>query len=121
MTSKDSSPSPRWLLEIFSDFFDPCPLNDNPKINGLEIPWKKKNYVNPPYSNKIPWIKKAIEEQEKGNTTVMLLPFDTSAIWFFELVVPNAIILGFRGRLKLDNGKHPMYGNLLAIFNPRTF
>jgi len=29
-------------------WFDPCPTN--PKFNGLEIGWKKQNFVNPPYS-----------------------------------------------------------------------
>ena len=113
----DSSPSPKWILDMFHDYFDPCPLADIPKFNGLEIPWKKYNYVNPPYSKKKPWILKAIEEQKKGNTTVMLLPYDPSTVWYFDLVVPNAEILGFRNRLKLDNGKHPRYGSMLAIFN----
>jgi len=50
------SPSPQWLLDLFSTFFDPCPA--------------------------------------------------------------NAEILGFRGRLELDNGKHPRYGSMLAVFHP---
>lgn len=110
----DSSPSPHWLLDVFKGYFDPCPLN--PGFDGLKIPWEKYNYVNPPYSNKKPWILKAIEEQKKGNTTVMLIPHDVSAIWYTDLVIPNAEILSFRGRLELDNGKHPRYGSMLAIF-----
>jgi len=100
---------------LFEDFFDPCPTN--PLTDGLLTYWKKRNYCNPPYSEKIPWIKKAIDEQKKGNTTVMLLPAATDAIWYHDLVVPNAIILLLRGRLQLDNGKHPRYGSILAIFN----
>jgi len=110
------SPSPQWLLDLFSTFFDPCPAH--PKFDGLAIPWKKFNYVNPPYDDKLPWIKKAIEEQQNGNTSVMLLPYVPDAVWYFDLVVPNAEILGFRGRLELDNGKHPRYGSMLAVFHP---
>ena len=114
----DSSPSPSWLLDLFNTFFDPCPLNDKPEFDGLTIPWKAYNYVNPPYSDKIPWIKKAIEEMKVGNTTVMLLPYVPDAVWYFDLIVPNAEILGFRGRLQLDNGKHPRYGSMLVVFHP---
>ncbi len=116
----DSSPSPQWILDMYHDYFDPCPLDDNPKFDGLTIPWKKYNYVNCPYSNKKPWILKAIEEQKKGNLSVMLLPHVPEAVWYFDLVVPNAVILGFRSRLELDNGKHPRYGSMLAVFHPKT-
>jgi len=113
---KDKSPSPKWLLDLLQTFFDPCPLN--PDFDGLLINWKKYNYVNPPYSNKRPWIEKAIKEMEKGNTTVMLLPLDSAAAWYHDLIIPNAEVLSFRGRLELDNGKHPRYGSILAIFHP---
>lgn len=111
----DVSPSPKWLLGLFNGYFDPCPIN--PVFDGLHISWKRFNYVNPPYSNKRPWIEKAIIEMKNGNTTVMLLPHDSSAAWYHDLVVPNAEILSFRGRLQLDNGKHPRYGSMLAIFH----
>ena len=114
----DSSPSPKWILDMFHDYFDPCPLDDNPKFDGLSIPWKKYNYVNPPYSDKVPWIKKAIEEMKLGNVTVMLLPFVPDAVWYFDLVIPNGEILGFRGRLELDSGKHGKYGSMLVVFSP---
>ncbi len=114
----DSSKTPQWILDMYHDYFDPCPLDDNPKFDGLSIPWKKYNYINPPYSDKVPWIKKAITEMELGNTSVMLLPYDTRAVWYFDLVVPKSDILSLRGPLHLDNGKHPRYGSMLAVFHP---
>ncbi len=117
MKPTDFAPSPKWILTMFGNYFDVCP--SNPKFDGLKINWKKLNYCNPPYSDKIPWIKKAIQEMKKGNTTVMLIPHVPDAVWYFELVVPNSVILGFRGRLKLDNGKHPKYGSMLAVFHPK--
>lgn len=110
----DLAPSPKWLLDLFIHFFDPCPANHS--YDGLKMNWTKHNYCNPPYSDKIPWIKKAIEEQKKGNMTVMLLPAATDAAWYHDLVLPNAIVLSFRGRLQLDNGKHPRYGSMLVVF-----
>src|SRR3990167_9683408 len=95
----DSSKSPAWLLDLFKNYFDPCPLN--PSVDGLNVPWKSYNYVNPPYSKKVPWIKKAIEEMRKGHTTVMLLPHVPEMAWYHDLVIPNAEILSFRGRLQL--------------------
>jgi|SRR6267378_1365635 len=111
----DLAPSPGWMLRLFEDFFDPCPAK--PDFDGLAIPWTRRNYCNPPYSDKVPWIKKAIEEAKFGNMTVMLLPQATDAAWYHDLVVPNAEILSFRGRLQLDNGKHPKYGSMLVIFH----
>ncbi len=64
-------------------------------------------------------MEKAIAEQKKGKLTVMLLPVDTSTGWFHDLIMPNAEIRWLRGRLKLDNGKHPVYASFLAIFKPR--
>ena len=59
----------------------------------------------------------AIVEQKKGNTTVMLLPHVPEMAWYHDLIIPNAEILSFRGRLQLDNGKHPRYGSMLVIFH----
>jgi hypothetical protein len=50
------------IMDLFSDWFDPCPLNDNPQIDGLSLEWKDKTYVNPPYSKPLPWVEKAILE-----------------------------------------------------------
>lgn len=115
----DSSISPFWLLALFHNFFDPCPLDAKPKFDGLKIPWHKFNYVNPPFSDKLPWILKAIAEAKKGNYTVMLLPHVPDAIWFHDLILPNTEILSLRGRLELDNGKHPRYATMLVVFHPR--
>ena len=115
----DNEPTPRYLLnEIYKEFkiiFDPCP--PNPEFDGLSIPWKKRNYCNPPYSKKIKWIDKALEEQKRGKLTVMLLPVDTSTAWFQDKIMPNCEVRWLRGRIKLDNGKHPMYASMLAICN----
>jgi site-specific DNA-methyltransferase (adenine-specific) len=104
------------LNEEFKFDFDPCP--NNPSFDGLKIEWGKSNYVNPPYRNKEPWIKKAIEESKKGKRVVMLLPVDTSTKWFHELILPNAKEIRFiKGRLKFSQyGSPAKYASMIVIF-----
>src|SRR5438105_2906670 len=80
------------LDDEFHFDFDPCPMNPQGlrAFDGLGKAWGNSNYLNPPYSDKEPWILRAIEEQSKGNTTVMLLPADTSTVWFHDLILPRA-------------------------------
>ena len=87
-------------MKLFSNRFDPCPLNDNPEVDGLHIDWKDKTFVNPPYSNPLPWVEKAIKEAKNGNMIVMLLRVDTSTRWFAKLNEAGAEILWFSKRLK---------------------
>ena len=99
---KDKYSTPKWLLDTFDDWFDPCPIDYNPETheNGLEIDWKDKTYVNPPYSKPMPWIEKAIEERKKGKRIVMLLKVDTSTKWYAKLVEANAHIFWYSRRIK---------------------
>lgn len=119
---KDKGPTPRdFYAQLDAEFhfdFDPCP--SNPKFDGLKVDWGLRNFCNPPYSEKRKWIQKAMVEQKKGKLTVMLLPVDTSTAWFLDDVLPNATVRWVRGRLKLDNGKHPAYASMLAIFKPEA-
>jgi hypothetical protein len=61
--------------------FDPCP-NPRPEgYNSLVLPWGEMNYCNPPFRKTdgnthgpTAFVRKAIQEQEQGNSTVLLLP-----------------------------------------------
>ena len=72
-----------------------CGIYFTEQDNGLSIDWFKAidegfpfdgNYVfcNPPYSDPMPWVKKAAEAQRKGLGVVMLLNNDMSVGWFAE-------------------------------------
>ncbi len=93
----DSYGTPDWLMNVFSDWFDPCPIGGK---EGLEKDWKDKTYVNPPYSNPLPWVEKAIKESNDGKTIVMLLKVDTSTRWFAKIVEAKARIFWLNGRIK---------------------
>ena len=99
----DNWGTPDWLMDVFSDWFDPCPFNSNPEIDGLKLDWKDKTYVNPPYSNPLKWVDKAIEENKKGKTIAMLLHVDTSTKWYLKLVEAGARFMFIHGRLKYLN------------------
>ncbi len=103
----DSRATPKWLMNMFENWFDPCPLNPNPEVDGLEIEWEDKTYCNPPYSQMSKWIFKAIEENKKGKTIALLIRFDTSTKAFKSLIEQKAHILycGERIHFKTPNGK----------------
>lgn len=99
--------------------------------NTLETPWADylgiPGYVwlNPPYSDITPFVKKAAAESANQIGTVMLVPADTSAGWFREAIETASevrFIVG--GRLAFINpvsGK-PVSGNnkgsMLIIWHP---
>ena len=78
------------LNKEFKFEFDPCP-NPRPKeFDGLNAEWKKSNWVNPPFWAGITaWVRKAIAEQQKGNTSVLILPLDN---WVNLLIQAKAEI-----------------------------
>jgi hypothetical protein len=87
------------LLAEFSFDFDPCPYPRPDGYNSLVVPWGKCNYVNPPFNTKdapfggpSAFVRKAIEEQREGKTSVFVLP------------VPWNIGLLLRAGAELRNG-----------------
>ena len=81
-------------------YFDPCPLNS--KFDGLKISWKKRNYVNPPYSQELKeaFVIKAFYEMLKGKHIVMLLPVSTSTNIFHSIILPYGNIEFVYRRIK---------------------
>lgn len=93
------------LDEEFNFNFDPCP--PNPTFDGLEIYWRERNFVNPPYGNEIgKWLKKGYEESLKGKLVVFLIPSRTDTRWWHDFVMKAAEIRFIKGRLKFDGQKN---------------
>jgi len=77
--------------------FDPCPYNEGEiLVDGLAIEWGERNFVNPPYSDlkatgklKSSFVKKGIEQMNKGKLCVFLLPVSTSTRLFHDYIKPN--------------------------------
>jgi len=134
----DNWETPKSLYdELNSEFnfdFDPCPLNTGeikPEKDGLKIEWGKRNFVNPPYSQKLKesFVKKAIKESNKGKLCVMLLPVSTSTVLFHDYILPNSKDIRFlRGRVKfigkntfgeIVSNKAGMHDSMIVVFGDK--
>ncbi|WP_336658071.1 phage N-6-adenine-methyltransferase [Leclercia adecarboxylata] len=99
--------------------------------NTLETPWADyltipgNAWLNPPYSDITPFVKKAAAESKNQIGTVMLVPADTSVGWFREAIeTASEVRFITAGRLAFINpvtGK-PVSGNnkgsMLIIWRP---
>ena len=122
----DDWKSPRWIMELLEieDFWaDPCPiggLENNP--DDLEGEWQIAShlfgiYINPPYSDPKPWVKKAIRTHLRYETKiVMLLKHDSSTAWFRMLQEAGAEFLFPYGRLTFEAAGDSPNAGLPASF-----
>lgn len=126
--STDSYATDDWIQALFplsirpsdaiahTHWFDPCPLDNNPVTDGLAIQWYTPTFVNPPYSNPLPWVKKAIyEHMINGHTVVMLLKHDSSTQWYKLLHEAGAKFLMIQGRLKYGTNHGAAFPSILAV------
>ncbi len=124
----DSWATPATLYEALNAEFhfndDPCPLDESiyaiRNNDGLNRVWGKSVYLNPPYSNPMPWVKKAYEESLRGSVVVALLKADTSTAWFHDWVLGKAEIRFLRGRVHFVSRNNQItrcpFANIIAIW-----
>ena len=76
------------------------------ETNCLKRWWgsNKHIWLNPPYSNITPFVKKAIEQMEHNNQIDILLPCDTSTGWFYEAQQKAAEIIWITGEVYQEEG-----------------
>ena len=123
----------RKLYEEFNFNFDPCPHQHNVDLwDGLDIDWEERNFINPPYSQKLKeaFVIKAIEQAWQGKLCVCLLPVSTSTKLFHNHILPNMAEIRFlKKRLKFIgvnakgetvSNKSGMHDSMLVIFDERT-
>lgn len=86
------------LCKEFNFDFDPCPYPKPESFDGLSCDWGASNYVNPPFGVVIhngkkkgatAWIRKAIQEHQKGETVVLVYPIDK---WILMMIEAGAEI-----------------------------
>ena len=116
------------LNDEFHFTLDPCSTHENAKCykhfteeeNGLLQDWGNEVvFCNPPYGRQIKyWVKKAYEESQKDNTTVvMLIPARTDTVYFHEYIYHKAEIRFIKGRLKFGNAKNSApFPSMVVIF-----
>lgn len=85
-----------------------CDNYFTPEIDGLKQDWIDVCWCNPPYGRmQKDWIKKAREESQKNNSTiVMLIPAkpDTK-IWHEVIFEYSSLVCFIKGRLRFSNAK----------------
>lgn len=84
-------------LQMEFDFdFDACPYPKPDDFDGLSADWGERTYVNPPFGSIIQngkkkgptaWVRKAIEENKRGKTVVLVFPTDK---WIHYLIKAGA-------------------------------
>ena len=77
----------------------------------------------PPYGREISkWVKKAVDEVERGvPLVVMLLPARTDTKWFHEYCVPYGKTEFLKGRLKFGNAtKTAPFPSMVVIFERKV-
>jgi hypothetical protein len=114
------------LAAEFRFDFDPCPCPLPEGYDGLSVPWGRSNYVNPPFRRKdgrtggpTAFVRKAIEEQKRGNTSVLLIPVQS----YVNLLLKAGAELRSAGRVRWLEAatKEPMSNPsqiLCAILRP---
>lgn len=127
MHGKQEVETPEWLLQAIkigylnnNEFFDPCPLN--PTFDGLNVPWHERNYVNPPYNNIEPWLRKAVQEMTENNRkSVFLIPFRPHTGYWEDLVLTHACEVSlFKQQIKFKGYRQALPLPLaLVVFDPQ--
>lgn len=110
----DNIPTPEWLKCYFEGWYDPCPINTGElrEFDGLGE-WRDKTFVNIPYSDPMPWCKRAVEESKKGKRIVLLTRVDPSTKWWLVLVGGGFRVAFFHGRIKFTNDKPANFASAL--------
>ncbi len=135
---KDYYQSPQyiynWMDSIFEFDIDLAANKENAKLStfideqadSLTIDWHlyaKTGWLNPPYSDIKPWVRKAALESSHGFTTVMLIPTPNGEKIYRNIFYKASEIIFINGRLAfIDVNGKPKSGNTrgscIVIFTP---
>ena len=116
MKDSDNWQTPKWFMRLVGNLTDRTPMNH--AIDCLATEWETDSYINPPYSDPLPFVLKGIAEHQKKNIIVVfLLKLDPSTKWFKVLAEGGAHFLFFSERLHYsDKGSAP-FPSVLAILS----
>jgi phage N-6-adenine-methyltransferase len=94
--------------------------------DSLAVDWPTTGnlWLNPPFDNITPWVKKCYANTERSSSRAyihLLVPASVGANWFADYVHEKAYVLALQGRLHFDR-LHPKWGYpkdcILAVYGP---
>ena len=118
----DDWATPKYIYEQAMKLgcYDPFPFCSE-GIEGLFCPWRKINFVNPPYSLVKETVNKAFLEKAQGNYSVLLVPSRTDQKWFSDCVNGGCRIVFIRGRLAFNEKGNAPFPSVLIYFDESPF
>jgi len=86
--------------------------------DGLSQNWRGAVWLNPPFSNKVEWYRKAVNEINAGNadTVIALAPVDTSTQWFQNWFGQAKYICWLEGRDWYVASGSPSFNTAVGVF-----
>jgi len=86
--------------------------------DGLKQTWDGNVWLNPPFSKKLEFYRKLVNEQNAGNSdiTVALSPSDTSTKWFQNWFSQADLLCFLEGRDWYIKGGSPSFNTILGVW-----
>lgn len=127
----DEYNTPKWvtypLSEAIDGFdLDPCTSDEftsiakeSYEVGGIKKGWKGDVWLNPPYSDIGPWLKKVQREIEFGNAdrVFALVPYRTQTQWFQNNVSLVSAICFVEGCISFgDSDDTAPFGNIILYY-----
>ncbi len=103
--------TPKYLLSQLGEFdLDPCAAMQNPRWicnrsftvdqDGLNQPWNGRVFMNPPFSNTVPWL---VRHAQHGNGIALVPASIESRVWREIVWKQASVILLLHGRTRFCN------------------
>jgi len=106
---------------------DPCSGAESERIadtvytaddDGLSQSWEGTVWLNPPFSEKKKWLRKAINEHSAGRADliVVLVPVDTSTQWFQNYFAECDLMCWLEGRDWFQADGSPAFNSVVGVY-----
>jgi len=125
----DSFHTDIWIKDMFPTAFDPCPFNpewDETNYDGLVDEWDYESgiiFVNPPYSNPLPWVERCLAELFRARmecrklVIILLVKHDSSTKWYARIHEYGSKFLMIGERLKYGQKRGAAFPSLMVVMN----
>lgn len=86
--------------------------------DGLSQTWDGRVWLNPPFSDKTQWYRKAVNELNAGNAEIVvaLAPVDTSTQWYHNWFSQADVICWLEGRNWYESSGSPSFNTMVGVF-----